>query len=556
MALDLLQLPTPLLLLLATSHLIPSASAQQWPYNLPPHQKYWPEHENLVLRDAEVRQQLATQTPTAMQKMSSDPNQMFFLDYWQFDAPSEGTFEGGTIDSNTPQDTTDQEDPTYSNASIPNASYEAPYLLHSSTSSPALSLRHLSHLFKRDFQCPTNTTACTNIQRPNSCCPSSSTCVLISDSGIGDVGCCPQGQTCGGSVSTCDTAQGYTSCPNSGNGGCCIPGFACNGIGCAVGGGTSTTVQNVVVTVTVTPGNMTVTSTSTPPLPPPSSSSTISTSVVVPPPVIPPPPQTPSTSTTYTTLNPGTTTAIVSANSVTQSTPTQGTLTCSTGFNTCAPSLGGGCCPTDRACGPGGFCPPLNSTSSSSSSSASAAPPVRPTSDTDSSSATAPTTTTGPSLCPTGFYMCSATYIAGCCQVGRNCDTTDCPASTTNTITSNGNTILVPGAGVPTTVGSVSNVDSSSGASVTAATASSSGAPAQGTCAQGFNSCAADQGGGCCPTGFACGQVCTNTGGVAGPTAVGKAPPASGSAANLKVDFIGWGALIVAIGMGVGAFVL
>jgi hypothetical protein len=84
---------------------------------------------------------------------------------------------------------------------------------------------------RQDFQCPNGTASCT-LLNPNVCCFSGETCQTVEDLGtdLGNVRCCPDGQTCGDLPSTC--APGYSSCPNSLGGGCCIPGFTCFGDGC------------------------------------------------------------------------------------------------------------------------------------------------------------------------------------------------------------------------------------------------------------------------------------------------------------------------------------
>lgn len=87
-------------------------------------------------------------------------------------------------------------------------------------------------LAKRQFACPAGTNSCSSIGAPDVCCGTGSTCINVNNSpGVGSVGCCPRGQTCSGSIS-CDTSNGYSSCPDAPNGGCCIPGFRCDGIGC------------------------------------------------------------------------------------------------------------------------------------------------------------------------------------------------------------------------------------------------------------------------------------------------------------------------------------
>lgn len=93
----------------------------------------------------------------------------------------------------------------------------------------ALSYHTLS---RQDFQCPNGTVPCT-LPNPNVCCSYGETRQRVEDlgTGQGNIGCCPDGQTCGGDLlSTC--APGYSSCPNSLGGGCCIPGFTCFDDGC------------------------------------------------------------------------------------------------------------------------------------------------------------------------------------------------------------------------------------------------------------------------------------------------------------------------------------
>lgn len=122
-------------------------------------------------------------------------------------------------------------------------------------------------------------------------------------------------------------------------------------------------------------------------------------------------------------------------------------------------------------------------------------PPARPT----SLSTTSRATTSRVDVCPTGFYACSAVYHGGCCQTGRDCDTTSCPTTSSTTFTSNGETIVVP---------------------VTTGSSHSTG-----KCARGWFSCADTAGGGCCPVGFACGTSCTAT---AARTTVAKEQAMSG----------------------------
>jgi hypothetical protein len=93
--------------------------------------------------------------------------------------------------------------------------------------SPAVALALLE---KRGFQCPTGTSACTSIGYPNLCCGVNDGCFLVADTGLGPVGCCPQGASCAGTINTCEANN--TPCPSDLGGGCCMPGYTCAGVGC------------------------------------------------------------------------------------------------------------------------------------------------------------------------------------------------------------------------------------------------------------------------------------------------------------------------------------
>jgi hypothetical protein len=154
------------------------------------------------------------------------------------------------------------------------------------------------------------------------------------------------------------------------------------------------------------------------------------------------------------------------------------------------------------------------------STSHSLTPPVRPTTDsqtTVTAMTTASASASSPSVCPTGFYACSAVYQGGCCRVGRNCDTTSCPApSSTIVVNSGGVTIVVP--------------------------ASTSTA---GSCASGWSGCAASLGGGCCPSGFLCGSSCTASVSGTATTTVAKSQPGNGAAGRNKQDLYRLGSCVL-----------
>lgn len=209
----LLALP-PAVILLCVSTL---AAEPQWPHNLPKHMKYFPEDELHVKRGLSIQERLQREKPVGIKKMSMDESEMFFLDNWIFasdvkDAEKRSDAEG------------------LANLTSP---FHSPLRPHSQSDLLDSLLRfHVrSALLKRGFKCPEGTNDCSSIGAPNSCCGTGDTCISIDDTGLGSVGCCPQGRKCQGTI-RCDTANGYTSCPNSPNGGCCMPGYSCEDVGC------------------------------------------------------------------------------------------------------------------------------------------------------------------------------------------------------------------------------------------------------------------------------------------------------------------------------------
>ncbi|KIV88313.1 hypothetical protein PV10_08008 [Exophiala mesophila] len=467
------------------------AAQNEWHHNLPRHEKYYPEDEIRLRRNMEIQNRMMQSPVGGVRKMSPDPGEKFYLDYWTF---------MDDLDPNPGRGIEQQvEDTAWENVTTW-TSFDRPIRVHNGHDRPSL-LRRMSgfHVFaKRQFQCPSGTSACTSINRPNSCCGTGSTCVIVEDTGLGDVGCCANGQTCAGSLADCES--GYSSCPNNPGGGCCLPGYACYDIGC---------VQTNTATVSPPPGPSTTTVTSyttiTPSLSTTSTSSTTST-----------------TSTSQTSVSTNTSTLppviVTVTRTVTVTSSPPATLTCASAFRTCPASLGGGCCHTDRECGDA-ECPEPTTTT------ATASPPVRPTSEvttTETTTVPAPTSTIVDG-CPTGFYACSAYYQGGCCQIGRDCGTTSCPAGGSTTVVDEGSvTIVAPtGSGI-TGVGTLLT----------------------GSCAQGWATCEPDVGGGCCPSGYTC-ETATCAA-ASGGAAVGKLAPESGAIA-IDTTYLGWLGGILAI---------
>lgn len=336
----------------------------------------------------------------------------------------------------------------------------APIVLHTIHDRPLALLGR--SLFSRDSQCPANTESCSVIDS-SLCCPSGQTCVATKSG----VGCCASADGCD-TVAGCDTNAGYTSCPDTYSGGCCVPGSTCKGGSVCVIAGTSTVVLTLSPS-TVTAGMTTVTGSSgtTTYVLPPSTIAGYMTTVTV----------TQSISGQVSTVTQPTT--VVIAGSLTSTTSSSVSATASA--------------------------PVIPNSISSSDSAVSAAAQVTTT--------TTITPSTSDETCPTGFYMCSAYYIGGCCRVGRNCDTTSCLATDSTAIVSSGPTVVV------------------------AATATAS----QGSCANGWSLCGSDAGGGCCPRGYLCGTSCTAT--VSGESNTGKEAPSSASVVGAVWSLVAMGVL-------------
>jgi hypothetical protein len=234
------------LLLLVNSFALRTAGQRSfpWPFNPPAHEGYHPPHTDLIQHDAAIQERLIQQPPAGVRKMSDDEGEKFLMEYWLFDEQfSEGDAGESYNHTQKPKardsgQMTDGNKDVWTNGS---SFLRPPFPLHAGEDEGVLFLLPFGHAFeasrdllsplrKRSFQCPSGTAPCTSINRPNSCCHTGDTCQLVTDTGLGDVGCCPGNQRCSGVLSSCD--KGYGSCPNNPGGGCCIPGFSCVDEGC------------------------------------------------------------------------------------------------------------------------------------------------------------------------------------------------------------------------------------------------------------------------------------------------------------------------------------
>ncbi|KAI0108515.1 hypothetical protein F4814DRAFT_61612 [Daldinia grandis] len=360
------------------------------------------------------------QHPTAIRKMSLDEGEMFLPEYYAF-APAQLQ----------PRDEEELLPAGNSSAVVP---FRPPYPLHydyyragiggKEEDSGSALYKHardiLAKLQGRQFACPKDTHSCENIGQPNYCCTQGTQCFVVTNApDAGNVGCCPDGQTCGVTVGQC--SDGSSSCPANQGGGCCIPGFVCADVGCVHSTVsvitqttiTSTTVpatpsgstQVITVIITVTPSDggapvlSTTTQTTTASATPTSTSSTTATGGI--------PPYRPTSGTSSATTSPS---------------PSESTSYCPTGFYACVAREGGGCCRTGRDCSTTS-CPAPPPMTTIISSGVTIAVPV---SDAQAAEGAQPTAT-----CASGWFLCGedAGPVAGCCPSGYNCGAASCTLS-------------------------------------------------------------------------------------------------------------------------------
>jgi len=299
-------------------------------------------------------------------KMIDDPNAMFFLDYWE-------------------------NDEIYNPFNPPISPHISPK-----------EINLIDKIFKRGYQCPVGTYSCASINQPYSCCASSETCINVPDTGLGPVGCCPKGSTCNGPVSPCDVSQGFTGCPGTSNGGCCIPGYSCDGIGCIYDGSINIAATSIIhESVSILTTTMTVTMTAQ------------ASTIVI--------PTTQTTTLTIISSSLSTITAAVppvrpTGNSESTSTSTM-ILDCPINYYRCSAYDAGGCCRVGRDCS-STSCPIISSTTITTQNGQTVIIPV--------------TTTTLSKLskgCAKNWSSCDSNLGGGCCPTGFICGTISCTAS-------------------------------------------------------------------------------------------------------------------------------
>lgn len=166
--------------------------------------------------------------PTAIRKMSPDAGEKFYHHYNAFSPVQQPQPYSPALQARQPFLEADTRLlSTNASAQLDLRPAFAPLSDDEQSHNPFHLLRRLD---KRQWACPGGTGSCVNIGYPNSCCQTGETCVVIQDTGLGPVGCCPSGSTCGGTIAGC--ASGNTPCGSDIGGGCCIPGYVCEGVGC------------------------------------------------------------------------------------------------------------------------------------------------------------------------------------------------------------------------------------------------------------------------------------------------------------------------------------
>ncbi|KYK60294.1 GPI anchored protein [Drechmeria coniospora] len=327
----------------------------------------------LASHAAASQQQKQQQLLAAIKKLSPDSNEKLFPEHLSFAPLTVFPREAAQFFA---YDNDDDEDLQLNET----ARFFLPaFARHQDDGEPGL-LRRAAEaltLLQRQASCPVGMKSCADQGAPNKCCQEGTYCAGVADANVGQVACCPLGTGCTGGVGSCPSDA--TSCSSELGGGCCIPGFVCQGAGCVPSASATTTAA------AASPSSTMASTTST----------TTSNIAAGSPPWRP-------------TGSPETTTAWTSGESATQS-------GCPTGFYGCLATHGGGCCRTDRQCQTSS-CPPAPLTTMV----ANGVTIVVPVGDVPR-----PTATT---TCANGWFMCGseAGPVAGCCPSGYSCGTASC----------------------------------------------------------------------------------------------------------------------------------
>lgn len=238
-----------LLLLVPSLHFAAATPAYDWPAGVDPSEKYWPPGTGPPSKRSlqEYTDFNQTDRCSAVRKVSAEnPGEKYYWD-WEHEATSQQGFLLGLGNNNLEVDEPELDDEweeegqqegevdvvvvveVEEGEETPQANkYSAPLRMRSFASDDGIIGVLLGK--RQNFQCPTGTYACTSIGVPGSCCRTDEICERIPDTGMGVVGCCPSGQECAGRLSGC--GSNMKTCASSQGGGCCIEGYSCSANGC------------------------------------------------------------------------------------------------------------------------------------------------------------------------------------------------------------------------------------------------------------------------------------------------------------------------------------
>ncbi|KAM3507262.1 hypothetical protein MY10362_001860 [Beauveria mimosiformis] len=369
----------------------------------------------------------AERSPTALRKLAPDANEKLFPEHLAFAAL---TFDDASLAARQFLDAQDAKRLLSDPRPLDNQQQQQqlrPYRpafashLADNTSSSHHALRRgaaeaLALLQRRAgaASCPRGMSGCSAIGQPNKCCQDGTVCTRIDDATVGGIACCPVGSSCGGRVGACPSDA--ASCPADLGGGCCIPGYVCQGLGCVP----SASATSSTPTPTPMPTTTTITSTHTTWVDGAPSTVIVTQTVTL----TSSHPPTTSTATVTETETGGTVTGGAPwrptgtmSGSSTSTTTAEDTSTqegCPTGFYGCLATHGGGCCQTDRDCRTRS-CPPQASMTVLSDGKT----VVVPASDVPSMAT---------STCAAGWFLCGSDAGArpGCCPSGYDCGQASC----------------------------------------------------------------------------------------------------------------------------------
>lgn len=351
-------------------------------------------------------QATANPNPTALRKLPPDSNEKLFPEHLAF-APAADLLHDDTLSL----------DNTYAldDRGIDGSAgyYRRAFGANYDESEDGGILRRAAEalaILERRTSCPSGMNSCEDEEAPNKCCQDGTYCTRISNTGVGNIACCPDGSTCGGGVGECPSDA--TECPASLGGGCCIPGYICQGIGCVTSTSLTVTETAIVTTTEEEEETTTTTTTTTTTEAEPTTESTTEAATTTEP-----------DDETETETEPQTTSETAEGEAPWRPTVTSGMTTdagdtqtgCPTGFYGCLATHGGGCCRTDRDCETHSCPAPSKTTIVSDGVTVIVAVDDLPEA-------------TATSTCADGWFMCGegGGPVAGCCPSGYDCGTASC----------------------------------------------------------------------------------------------------------------------------------